>query len=278
MARGRAGGPEGLEGRARDSAGVFAGALTPSSLPGAPRPAVSVSEIVGPLFEEESRSALRHIVRRICPWAADFSDIITRSSIELSGEDSAVEARQLDIFCYVAGDTLGECVDERESGAVVLREEGSAFSSALRAAAIGEGASFSPADRSVVGPHKYIVGEAYSGENPRTIAAKIRQLDTAVDFIVRRFVDRSGLDITDPTEVVGAAMLFFSSTKKARRDTLAELIEVVQQSLGSHLRLQRLSQAGRLLLVVLDRSQTPHSYAQRCMATALAGRLDIISE
>jgi hypothetical protein len=120
-----------------------------------------------------------------------------------------------------------------------------------------------------VGPHKYIVGEAYSGENPRTIAAKIRQLDTAVDFIVRRFVDRSGLPVTDPTEVVGAAMLFFSSTRKARRDTLAALIDVVQQSLGSHLRLLRLSQAGRLLLVVLDRSQMPHSYAQRCMATAL---------
>jgi hypothetical protein len=239
---------------------------------------VSVSEIVGPLFEEESRTALRHIVRRICPWAEDFSDIITRSSIELSGEDSAVEARQLDIFCYVTGDTLHKCVDERESGAVVLRHEGSAFSPALRAAAVAEGASFSPADQSVLGPHKYLVGEAYSGENPRTIAAKIRQLDTAVDFIVRRFADRSGISVTDPTEVVGAAMLFFSSTKRARRDTLAAIVEVVQQSLGSHLCLQRLSQAGRLVVVVLDRSQTPHSFAQRCMATALAGRLDIISE
>jgi len=238
---------------------------------------MSVSEIVGPIFEEESRAALRHIMRRICPWAADFSDITTRSSIELSGEDGAVEARQVDIFCYVAGDTLGECEDERESGAVVLRQEGRAFSPALCAAAIAEGAPFSPADRSVVGPHKNIIGEAYSGKNPRTIADKIRQLDTAVDFIVRRFEDRSGIPVTDTTEVVGAAMLLFSSTK-ARRDTLADIVELAQQSLGSHLRLQRLAQAGRLLLVVLDRSQAPQTFAQRCMATALAGRLDIISE
>ena len=129
-----------------------------------------------------------------------------------------------------------------------------------------------------MGPHKYIVGEAYSGERPETIAEKVRQLDTAVDFIVRRFVDRTGLPVTDTTEVVGGAILFFSSTKMARRDTLAALFKVVQQSLGSHLRLQRLSQAGRLLLIVLDRSQTPNSYAQRCIATALAGKLDIVSE
>jgi hypothetical protein len=54
---------------------------------------------------------------------------------------------------------------------------------------------------------------------------------------------------------------------------------MVRQRLGSHPRLQRLSRAGRLLVVVLDRSsQTPHTFAQRCVVTALAGRLEIVSE
>ena len=234
--------------------------------------------IVAAIFEEEARAALRHIIRRVCPWAADFSDVITRSSVEFGGDDGAAETRQVDVFCYVSGDTLGECADERESGAVVVREVGVASAPALRAAAISEGASFSPADRSVTGPHKYIIGEAYSGENPETIAEKICQLDTAVDFIVRRFEDRSGKALADPTEVIGAAMLFFPATSRTRRDTLAAIVGVVRQCLGSNRRLQRLAQAGRLLLVVLDRSQTPHSFAQRCMATALAGKLDIICE
>ena len=253
-------------------------AASGSAAAGAPRPAISVSEIVGPQFEEESRTALRHILRRICPWASDFSDIIARSSLELGGEEGAVEARQVDIFCYATGDTLGECVDERESGAVVLRQEGGEFVPALRAAAVAEGASFSPADRSVVGPHKYIVGEAYSGGNPRTIADKIQQLDTAVDFIVRRFADRSGIDVTDTTEVVGAAALFFSSAQRSRHDVLTDCVRMVRQRLGSHPRLQRLSRAGRLLVIVLDRSQTPNSFAHRCMVTSLAGRLDIVFE
>ena len=130
-------------------------AASGSAAAGAPRPAISVSEIVGPQFEEESRTALRHILRRICPWASDFSDIIARSSLELGGEEGAVEARQVDIFCYATGDTLGECVDERESGAVVLRQEGGEFVPALRAAAVAEGASFSPADRRAAQVHSW---------------------------------------------------------------------------------------------------------------------------
>ena len=129
-----------------------------------------------------------------------------------------------------------------------------------------------------VGPHKYIVGEAYSGGNPRTIADKIQQLDTAVDFIVRRFADRSGIDVTDTTEVVGAAALFFSSAQRSRHNVLTDCVRMVRQRLGSHPRLQRLSRAGRLLVVVLDRSQTPSSFAHRCMVTSLAGRLDIVFE
>jgi hypothetical protein len=245
-------------------------------------PAVSVSEIVGPLFEDEARAALRHFVNRVCPWAASVSDITARSALELSGDEGgAVESRQVDIFAYVAeADVGGECVDERESGAFVVRpDDGLPAQPALRAAAIPAGTCFSPADRSVVGPHKYLVAEAYSGKNGRTIVDKAAQLDSAVEFIVRRFADRSGVAVRDVTEVVGAAMLFFPSPSgEKRRDVLAARVASVRESLGRHRHLRRLARAGRLVVVVLDVSQAPHSHAQRSVALALAGRLRILAE
>ena len=51
-----------------------------------------------------------------------------------------------------------------------------------------------------------LCGEAYSGINVKRRRDKVHQLETEVGFLMRRFADRpdrSGLDISDPTLVIG---------------------------------------------------------------------------
>jgi len=219
-----------------------------------------VSEIVGPLFESEARLAVGHALREVCPWFDSSSPITTRFEMALRNEK-----RQADLFCYCAGDSLGPCFAAPEAGVHVVWPDAllsAVVERALPAAAIGEGARFSPADPSRVGPHKYFVGEAYSGMGVSRRSDKVRQLETEVEFLMRRFADRSGLHISDATSVVGAAAVVFPAEKGPQRSSQVDsVLQLVRENAGPHL--QRLARAGRLLLVLLSANQAPQTAAQR---------------
>ena len=166
------------------------------------------------------------------------------------------------------------CVSVAEAGAFVVwpsaaRAEVSA--PALPAAAIDAGASFSPADLTRRGPHKYFIGGAYSGERTASRVGTVRQLETEVDFLCRRFTGRSGGAVGDVTAVVGAAALVFWSAGRAqkRRDQVPGLLALVREAAerGPHLRL--FMAAGRLLLILICAEQTPQTYHPRDIASAV---------
>ena len=294
----RAGGPEGLEGCARDSAGVFVG-RSPSSLffllpfagggsdssiaaaaagggSGAggdsgdggdgydlvtvASPLNAVSEVVGPLFESEARLAVGQALREVCPWFASSSPITTRFEMTFGAE-----TRQADLFSYCDGDSLAPCSAAPEAGVYIVWPDASlsaVVEPALPAAAIGAGVRFSPADSSRLGPHKYFVGEAYSGSNGRRRCEKVHQLETEVEFLLRRFADRSGLHISDATSVIGAAAVVFPAEKGSHLGSqVGGVLQLVRENAGPHL--MRLARAGRLLLVLLRADQAPQTAAQR---------------
>jgi len=175
------------------------------------------------------------------------------------------EKRQADLFSYCAGDSLAPCSAAPEAGVYVVWPDPSlpaVVEPALSAAAIGVGAGFSPADSSRFGPHKYFVGEAYSGTDVRRRCDKVRQLETEVEFLMRRFADRSGLPISDPTSVIGAAAVVFPAERSSQRSSqVGGVLELVRENAGPLLK--RLARAGRLLLVLLSADQAPQTAAQR---------------
>ncbi len=229
-------------------------------------PLNAVSDVVGPIFESEARSALGHALREVCPWFASISPITTR--LELTFGD---EKRQADLFSYCAGDSLALCSAAPEAGVYVVWPDASlspVVEPALPAAAIGDGDRFSPADASRHGPHKYFVGEAYSGANDVRRREKVRQLETEVEFLMRRFADRSGLHISDVTSVIGAAAIIFPAEKGLQRSLqVSKMQMLVRENAGPHL--LRLARAGRLLLVLLSLDQAPLTAAQRDTAVSL---------
>ena len=221
-------------------------------------PLNAVSEVVGPLFESEARLALSQVLREVCPWFASSSPITTRFEMTFGAEK-----RQADLFSYCAGDSLVPCSAAPEAGVyLVLPLPPDLKDPALPAAAIGDGLTFSPADSSRLGPHKYFVGEAYSGTDARRRGEKVCQLETEVEFLMRRFSDRSGLRISDATSVIGAAAVVFPVESGSQRSSqVGGVLQLVRDNAGPHL--QRLARAGRLLLVLLSADQAPQTAAQR---------------
>ena len=200
-------------------------------------------------------------LREVCPWFASSSPITTRFEMALGDEK-----RQADLFSYCAGDSLAPCSAAPEAGVYVVWPDASlsaVVEPALPAAAVGDGVRFSPADSSRLGPHKYFVGEAYSGTDGRRRCEKVRQLESEVEFLVRRFADRSGLHIVpDATSVIGAAAVVFPAEKSSRRSLqVGGVLQLVRENAGPHL--MRLARAGRLLLVLLSADQAPQTAAQR---------------
>jgi len=223
-------------------------------------PLNAVSEVVGPLFENEARLAISQVLREFCPWFDSSSPITTR--FEMVFQD---EKRQADLFSYCSGDSLVPCSDVPEAGVYIVWPDPSLLvvtNPPLPAAAIKGDANFSPADSSRLGPHKYFVGEAYSGVDVRRRREKVHQLETEVEFLKRRFADRSGISITDPTSIVGAAAVVFPVEKGSQRSSQVNvMLQLVREYAGPNL--MRLASAGRFLLVLLSADQIPQTTAQR---------------
>ena len=226
----------------------------------------AVSSVVGPIFESEARVALSQVLREVCPWFVSSSPITTRYEMALGGV-----TRQADLFCYCTGDSLAPCSGAPEAGVYLVWPDDSPSivqEPALPAAAIGDGDRFSPADPSRLGPHKYFVGEVYSGTATSRRRDKVEQLETEVLFLMRRLADRSGLLISDATSVIGAAAIVFPVKKGSQRSSqVPGVLQLVRKYTGPHLK--RLARAGRLLLVLLSTDQAPQSAAQRDTTTLL---------
>ena len=229
--------------------------------------------MVGPAFERDALGVLSERVSQLCPWAAELSALLARDDVVWPPSDDGarvVSRRQMDLFCYCTGDTLAPCDELPEAGARLVLD-GAALVPPLAAAAVGAGTGFSPFDKSRTGPHKYFVGEVYSGHDAARREGKVRQLETELEFLCGRFSDRTGIPITDVTQLIGAAALVFPADHVAgslpRREQFPAALESVRAAAGPLL--QRLSRAGRLLLVLLTPQQAPASFVARETAIEL---------
>ena len=242
----------------------------------------SVTDMVGPTFEDEARKALEAVFREACPWAGQHSPLLSRSL------DRGGNAREADVMCYVEGDALTPCESLPIHGVrrVHLEELPGERALPLAAAEVPPGVRFSPTDSQHVGPHKYVLGEAYSGARSSTMADKVRQLDTLLQFLCARWEDRAHAPaLEDVTQLVGAAVLLFCAGDAPRHLELDRAVALVTSVVlgegGSGLAsLARLARAGRLLVMVLDKSQSPATYFQRAVAVDLKrlGRLEALPE
>ena len=233
----------------------------------------SVSEAVGPTFEHEAREVLGSVFREICPWARDHSRLLSRKL------DRGDNAREADVLCYIEGDSLEPCLPSRVNGIEVI--ELPAVEPPLPPVTIPAGTRFSPTDATRTGPHKYFLAEAYSGANENTMVEKVVQLETLCGFLCARWAEQHSADecgeIADVTELIGAAALVFSSGDAPRCAALTAALALVRRTAMTSPVLSRLMRAGRLLVIVLDKSQSPLTYFQRAVACRLE-RLDSVPE
>jgi hypothetical protein len=79
----------------------------------------SYETAVGPTFEVEARIVLGSIIREICPWFTNHSEILSR---KLDQDDNP---REGDLMCYLEGDSLGPCISLANHGVRVLQSESS---------------------------------------------------------------------------------------------------------------------------------------------------------
>ncbi len=254
--------------RAADSAAAaatVAAAATAAAEAATPSP-LSVSEAVGPTFEHEARIVIGSVLREVCPWVVDHSTVLSRTL------DRDGNGREGDIMCYLRGDALTPCVPLPTQGvAVVGTQAGAAAAEPLPPLALPEGEQFSPTDASRFGPHKYFVAEAYSGARGLSKLRKVAQLETLVGFMLQRWAaQHDGAPVaTDVTQLVGAAALVFSAGDEPRRIALSGAVALVESALAGSGNLRRLAAAGRLLVVVLDKRQSPTTFFERAVARDL---------
>jgi hypothetical protein len=191
--------------------------------------------------------------------------------------------READVMCYVEGDALGPCVAAPIYGVAVVAPVAGAVPP-LPAAALRADARFSPTDATRLGPHKYFIAEVYSGASEETMRAKVVQLETLCAFLRSRWMDQHGGEggdggapaVRDATQLLGAVALVFSAGEAPRRLVLSRALNLVTRTaVGANL--ARLRAAGRLLVVVLDKTQSPATFFQRAVAAEL-GRLATIPE
>ncbi len=229
-----------------------------------------MSEVVGPTFESEARDLLRSFIRALCPWARDHSSLVTR------GPHTGGSTRQADIMCLVEGDTLAPCAALPVEGARVV-ELRAPEARPLPAMPLPAEREFSPPDDATrTGPHKYFIAVAYSGQREDEWGARAQQLEAQIEFARRRWEDwHEGVEglprVTDVTQIVGAAALIFLSGKSSRQQQLQRAEELVARAEAHLPHLRRLAAAGRLVVIVLERSQTPNTYFQRAMAAQSEG-------
>ena len=227
----------------------------------------SVSEAVGPIFEGEARDVVSALFRELCPWATDHSPLLSRT-LNRGGNQ-----READVMCYIEGDHLAPCAALATSGACLVELPNPA-QPALPPMPLPAGRQFSPTDASRKGPHKYFLAEVYSGHKMKVWAEKVVQLETLCERLKIRWQDQqSGVvglpPVTDITQVVGAAALIFSAGDGTRLKVLQSAQEKVAHSAAQCPNLARLAVAGRLLVIVLDKSQAPSTFVQRSLALHL---------
>ena len=234
--------------------------------------ALSASAMVGPTFEAEARVALEAVLPEVFPWLGSHSRLMSRQ-LDLPAEGM----READLLCYTDADSLQPSVSIAVHGVRLIELGDGVVKPPREALPIPAGLGFSPADRERSGPHKYILGEAYCGVHGSAMEAKVRQLDTLVSFMLRRWNDRSPESgAEDVTQLVGAGVLVFCAGAKPRRqvlDSAAALVARVVAGAGCP-SLRRLAHAGRLVVMVLEQAQCPLTTSQR----AVAERLDRNSE
>ena len=234
----------------------------------------SVTEIVGFTFEQEAFAVLRgRTLRSLCSWATDLSDLEGRNEMSYMIPDTNPGAkrgakqkiqRQVDLFCYCSGDTGAPCSAVADAGVRLVGPADDVFEAAVPAIGLAADAEFSPPDRR--GPHKYFIGEVYSGESEESRIGKVRQLEAALEFLCHRFTDRTERVVTDPTQLIGAAMLVFPTLAgTSRSDQFDAALTLVRTNAGP--RLQRLIRAGRLALTLLTPEQAPGTYGLRALAS-----------
>ncbi len=225
----------------------------------------SVSEAVGPTFEQEARDVVSALFRELCPWIKDHSPLLSRR-LEIGGTH-----READVMCYVHSDTLLPCVALPQHGAY-LAELPCPAMPPLPPMPLPAGQRFSPTDASRMGPHKYFLAEVYSGQQEYKWIEKAQQLDTLCSFFMARWQDRHpGMPaVTDVTQIVGAAALIFSAGASGRKEVVMRAQEVVTAHIAASCpNLIRLAAAGRLLVIMLDKMQAPVTLFQRSVAAHL---------
>jgi hypothetical protein len=232
----------------------------------------SYESVVGPTFEHEARLALGSVFREVCPWVTDYSDILSRTL------DRDGNAREGDLMCYLKGDSLQPCVSAPIHGVRVIEIAAPDVAvPPLSAIDLPVDVQFSPTDFSRRGPHKYFIGEAYSGEDSRRMESKVAQLESLCGFLRQRWDGQHPeRPATDVTEIVGAVALVFSAGDSSRLGVLNEVADrVSRKAVGANL--QRLIAARRLFVAVLEKGQSPNTYFQRAVAAQIKSASDQIA-
>lgn len=163
----------------------------------------SVSEVYAGTFVEEARDVLEWYKHAVCPWAGEISSITRGSSYADELITAAKLASTVDLVGYCSGDSLEPCQSMRSAGFVVVMPtaelglaDAASFSGAdappkhrAAAAAISETASLFPSSPPK-GPHKLLIGAAYSGSSEARVLEKLAQLESLAAVLVRRAQDK----------------------------------------------------------------------------------------
>ena len=213
--------------------------------------------------------ALEHILKNLCPWLAQPSELQYRDMENPSRHTS----RDADIFCYLNETSQGQCQSGPSKGLRVV----TATPALPAAPPLARSATlhFSPYDITRKGPQKYFLAEAYSGENEVTREEKLVQLETLIAFTKLRWEDRTGTTIGDITSIIGVAGLVFAAGKESRLTTLGKAAALVKKHAGPLIK--RLMQAGRFFVFVLEESQMPNTSFQREMGAAVAATANTVA-
>ena len=204
------------------------------------------STFVGPIFENEARDVINRLRSKLFSWATTTSDVRSRSDFVVESGRSP----QFDLFGYSVGDSAGPCVDIAEDGVIVVPPQ---------LARVPPTATIAP-------PSGSSITASNSSDSP---IEKCQQLETALAFLQRRFRDRTdAAEVVDITDIVGAALLVFAAQasgaqtpKRGRAHQLADAVVLVRRCAGPLM--QRLINAGRLLVIDLSPQDAPQSAAER---------------
>ena len=236
----------------------FSAARSPSGNAHKPKSvASSFTDVCGPVFEGEARDRLRDIMASngLCPWATQGTLLVSR---KLDGDDGKHEA---DIFCYIGDSSTAPLEPEADVGLRVVEPwTGLMPLPPVSPLELPAGSRFSP-DSKAAGPLKYFVAEASCTKRYDERLGKLRQLEGLLDHMVRRWQDRTAIDVSDITAIIGVGGLVFSAGNERRKAVLDASCAMVARNAGPFVK--RLVQAGRFFVLVLDKSQSPLTFVTR---------------